>query len=132
MCEHALGMSSYPFWYVGGDFVVVTPLVLYAWCEHGLVATCPITTVVDQQRWPGLPPCGSVWSFAPPRRLSRWGHGRSLHLANLLSGDLVVRPASQTRSTVSWSLVLSRRFAWRGLGRLPCLANLLDGGLVGK
>jgi hypothetical protein len=47
MCKHALGALFCPFWYVGGDFVAVTPLVLYTWCGHGLVMTCPVKAVVD-------------------------------------------------------------------------------------
>jgi hypothetical protein len=32
-----------------------------------------------------------VWSFAPPRKLARWGLGRSSRFAHLLGGDLVGR-----------------------------------------
>jgi hypothetical protein len=35
---------------MAGDFVAMTPLVLYTWRGHGLVMTCPITVVGDQQR----------------------------------------------------------------------------------
>jgi hypothetical protein len=48
MCEHAPSVSSCPFRNMGGDFVAVTPLVLYGWREHGLVEMCPFTTVVGQ------------------------------------------------------------------------------------
>jgi hypothetical protein len=47
MCEHALCVSSCPFWYVGGGFDAVTPLVQYTRRGHGLVVVCPVTVVVD-------------------------------------------------------------------------------------
>jgi hypothetical protein len=108
MCEHALGVSSCPFWYVGEDFVVVTPLVLHAWCGYGLVTTCHVTAAVDQQRRPGLPPCGSAWSLAlscklawqglgrSPHILSQWGLGCSAGTWSLAPHKSIARPASQT------------------------------------
>jgi hypothetical protein len=119
ICEHALSVYSCPLWYAGGDFVVVTPLVLYAWCEHGLVATCPITTVMDQQRRPRLPPCGSVWSFTPPRKLARRGLGCSPHLADLLGEGFGHSP-------------LLTDLLGGAFGHLPRLVDLLGGDLVGK
>jgi hypothetical protein len=47
MREHALGVSSCPFRYVGGDFDAVTPLSAIHMIGHGLVSTCPITIDVD-------------------------------------------------------------------------------------
>jgi hypothetical protein len=144
MCKHALGVSSCPFWYVGEDFVAVTPLVLYAWHGYGLVVMCHVTAVMDHQRRPGLPPCGSVWSFALPRRLARRGLGCSPHLTYLLRGDLVIRPASQTCSARTWSFAQPynlcsegiwlfappRRLTRWGLGHSPCLVDLFSRGLV--
>jgi hypothetical protein len=61
------------------------PLVLYAWRVHGLVTACPITGL----SWTNNVGPGSL--FAGP-------FGRSLSPVDLLDGDLVARPASQTCS----------------------------------
>jgi hypothetical protein len=39
-----------------------------------------------------------IWSSVPPRRLARWGLGHPSHPADLLGGDLIVCPTSQTCS----------------------------------
>jgi hypothetical protein len=97
-----------------------SPFVLHTWLEHGLVMMCLVTVVVGQQRWPGFLPCGSAW-----REL-----GRSSHLADLLSGDLIVRPVSQACSTKAWSFTPPHGLARRGLGCTPRLVALLGEGLV--
>jgi hypothetical protein len=107
MREHALDVLSCP---LSGTWVVTVetllpwpPLVLHAWHGHGLVTTCPVTTVMDQQHRLGFPPCGFAWcdlgrmsclidllggdlSFVPPRRLARQELGRSTRLVGLLGG----------------------------------------------
>jgi hypothetical protein len=104
------------------------PLVLYAWRGHGFVMTCPVTVVVmDQQSRSGFPPCGSTWSYVLPRRLARGGLGRSPRIVDLLGGDLVACPASQTCSAWTWSLAPPRGLARRRLSRSPCLAGLHSG-----
>jgi hypothetical protein len=84
MCEHALGASSCPFWYVGGDFVVVTffGTVRKAWTWFG-----------DEVPYYGH--CGpTTLAWAP----SLWVH-------------LVARPASLTCSSVTWSLAPLHKLA---------------------
>jgi hypothetical protein len=141
MCEHALGASFCPFWYVGGDFVAVTPLgtVHMVWTWFGGEVSCygcrgPTTLAwspslrVHLVTRPASQTCSmGTWSLALPNRLGRRGLSRSPHLIDLL-GDLVALPVSQTCSTGTWSFALPRRRAW-GLGLLPCLADLLNGGL---
>jgi hypothetical protein len=70
-----------------------------------------------------------LWSFVPPRRLARRGFGRSLRLSHLLDGEFVIRPASQTRSTMLWSFAPPRKLARWGFGRSPRLTGSLDGAL---
>jgi hypothetical protein len=59
-----------------------------------------------------------AWSFAPPRRLARWGFGHSPCLAELLGRDLVAG--------------LLHKLARWGLGRSPRLADLLGRGLLAR
>jgi hypothetical protein len=56
-------------------------LVLYARFRCGLVMLRLVKVIVSH-----VLPCGSA----------QWGFSRSLHLVDLLGGDLVVRPTSQT------------------------------------
>jgi hypothetical protein len=71
-----------------------------------------------------------AWLFAPPHRLARRGLGRSLRLTDLLGGDLIIRPASQTCSARIWSFALPHRLARRGLDHMPRLADLLGEDLI--
>jgi hypothetical protein len=86
MYEHALGVSSYPFWYVGGDFVAVTPLgtVRMAWTWFGNSVSYysrrgPTTSVWVPSLWaclvvhPTSQTCSAgTWLLAPLHRLTRW------------------------------------------------------------
>jgi hypothetical protein len=109
MFEHALGVFSFSFWYVGGDLVAATPLgtvrMAWAWfrddmscygCRHG-----PTKSVWFPSLWVHLVVClasqacsGGTWSFASHRGLARRRLGRLSRLADLLGMDLVARPAS--------------------------------------
>jgi hypothetical protein len=78
-----------------------------------------------------------IWSFDLPHRLARWGLIRSPRLVDLLGGDLVVHPASETYSMEVWSFAsLSKsaasppRLAQCGHDCLHCLADLLSGDLI--
>jgi hypothetical protein len=77
----------------------------------------------------GLPcrlACRRLWSFVPPRRLARWGFGRSLRLTDSLDGALVVRSASQTCSMGTLSFGPLCRLARRCFGCSPRLAGSLE------
>jgi hypothetical protein len=51
-------------------------------------------------------------------------------MRDLVDGDMVGRPASQTWLMGTWSVIPPRRLARRGLGRSLCLVYLLGRVLV--
>jgi hypothetical protein len=79
----------------------------------GDVASCRGRCGLASSAWvPSLWIClASTWSFTPPCGLAWRGFGHSPRLADLLDGDLVVRPASQTCSAGAW-LVKGQRCLW--------------------
>lgn len=84
MCELALGVSSCPSWYAGGDFDAVTPW----YYTHGMVMFW-WRHVLLRPLWSHNVGLGSLLSGL---------YGRSLCFAGLLDGVLVDHPASQTCS----------------------------------
>jgi hypothetical protein len=82
-------------------------LILCVRSRRGLAMTRLVAVDVGQQRWHGFLPCGSTW----------WELGRLPCPIDLLGGNLVALPASQTCSVEVWSFT-------------PRLANSLGGDLV--
>jgi hypothetical protein len=119
MCGHTQGMACCPV--LCGTWVVTvetrmlrSPSILYTWPRHGLVMSRLV-----HPTW-----LNSIGSTLSSCRFGRQGAGHSPRLIVLLSGDLVVRPASLGCSVGTRSSVSPRWIARPGLG---CPSRLTRG-----
>jgi hypothetical protein len=125
MCGHTQGMACCPV--LCGTWVVTvetrmlrSPSILYTWPRHGLVMSRLV-----HPTW-----LNSIGSTLSSCRFGRQGAGHSPRLIVLLSGDLVVRPASLGCSVGTRSSVSPRWIARPGLGCPSRLTRLLGRDLV--